>query len=593
MASGLGSGKAPNPAPPRGISIGTTIMGCRIFRRLPANAALYFGRRRAMLRRSVSLLLALFVAVPLLSQTPNLKVKIRAALYDRDLNLKPVPHLAISLHSLDAPAAEPISIQTSLDGVADTEVSPGRYQLSTNKPVEMQGKTYLWTLDLTLAKPGTTVELSNDNATATDLSGGRGAQVDQLADQFKRLKPTIVTVWTQDGHGTGFLVDPAGLIITNQHVVAGHSYLAAQFDGTRKVTAELLAEDEQKDVAVLRVNLSPIPEAVVAPIAKGEGTLLEGERVFTIGNPLDQEKVLTSGIVSKVSADTIISDVNINPGNSGGPLFNSSGMVVGITTYGTGRASGPGLSGIVPISVATETLAEAKTKAATAAPPSARLLPVIPAIKYPADGLRALGTARWEKKVYYFSLGEFDVEVVTPVTSFEVAQERLNRAEKEREKRARKSGAPAEQAHPASDLEARYDPVIRIAARPRLRTAWMKSLGEGMATGGLAPTTMHFKADFLKMRLLCGPNEVEPILPGRTPLTVEGQNAYIRVNDATYEGWYTYPPDAISPQCAQVALEVYSVKEPDKPVTKTFEAESVKHIWGDFEPYRKVQPGTK
>ncbi len=509
-----------------------------------------------MLRRSVSLLLALFVAVPLLSQTPNLKVKIRAALYDRDLNLKPVPHLAISLHSLDAPAAEPISIQTSLDGVADTEVSPGRYQLSTNKPVEMQGKTYLWTLDLTLAKPGTTVELSNDNATATDLSGGRGAQVDQLADQFKRLKPTIVTVWTQDGHGTGFLVDPAGLIITNQHVVAGHSYLAAQFDGTRKVTAELLAEDEQKDVAVLRVNLSPIPEAVVAPIAKGEGTLLEGERVFTIGNPLDQEKVLTSGIVSKVSADTIISDVNINPGNSGGPLFNSSGMVVGT-------------------------------------PPSARLLPVIPAIKYPADGLRALGTARWEKKVYYFSLGEFDVEVVTPVTSFEVAQERLNRAEKEREKRARKSGAPAEQAHPASDLEARYDPVIRIAARPRLRTAWMKSLGEGMATGGLAPTTMHFKADFLKMRLLCGPNEVEPILPGRTPLTLEGQNAYIRVNDATYEGWYTYPPDAISPQCAQVALEVYSVKEPDKPVTKTFEAESVKHIWGDFEPYRKVQPGTK
>jgi hypothetical protein len=218
---------------------------------------------------------------------------------------------------------------------------------------------------------------------------------------------------------------------------------------------------------------------------------------------------------------------------------------------------------------------------------------VIPPAKYPADGLRALGNTKWDKKVYYFTLGEFEVEVVTPVTAFEVVQERATRAEKEREKRAKKSGAPAEPLHQASDLEAKYDPVIRISARPRLRTAWMKSLGEGMATGGLAPTTMRFKTDFLKMRLLCGSNEVEPILPGRMPLTVDAQNAYVRVNDATYAGWYTYPPDAISPQCAQVALEIYSVKEPDKPLTRAFETDSVKHIWDDFEPYRKVQTGAK
>lgn len=546
-----------------------------------------------MLRRVASLLLSLLVSIPLFSQSPNVKVKIRAALYDHDLNLKPVPHLAIGLHNPETATAEPIAAQTNLDGVAEIEVPPGRYQLTTSKPVEMQGKTYLWKVDLNLTKPENLVELSNDNAAVTDLAGGRGAQVDQLADQFKRLKPSIVTIWTQDGHGTGFLVEPSGLIVTNQHVVAGHTYLAAQFDSTRKLTAELLAEDKQKDVAVLRVNLGPVPDAVVAPIAQGEGTLLEGERVFTIGNPLDQEKVLTSGIVSKVSADTIISDININPGNSGGPLFNSSGMVVGITTYGTGRGSGPGLSGILPISVATETLKEAKTKASASGPPPARLLPVIPPTKYPADGLRALGGTKWDKKIYYFIAGDFEGEVITPVTAFEVVQERSSRAEKEREKRAKKSGAPAEEKHEASDLEAKFDPVIHISVRPKLRTAWMKSLGEGMATGGMAPTTMHFKTDFLKMRLMCGTNEVEPILPGRNALTVDGQNAYVRVNDSTYEGWYTYPPDAFSPQCAQVALEVYSVKEPDKPITKTFEAESVKHIWGDFEPYRKVQASAK
>jgi S1-C subfamily serine protease len=558
-----------------------------------------------MLRRIVRVVLA-FTVIPVLvahfsdpaetsafAQTSNVKLKVRAALYDHDLNLKAVPHLAIELRNLDAPASASISIQTNLDGNADAELPPGHYQLVAAKPVEFQGKTYTWTVDLHLTKPENSVELSNDNATATDLSGGRGAQVDQLADQFKRLKPSIVTIWTAEGHGTGFLVDPLGLIITNQHVVSDHTYLAAQFDSSHKITAELLSADKQRDVAVVRVNLSAIPEAVVAPIAQGQGTLLEGERVFTIGNPLDQEKVLTSGIVSKVSDDAIISDININPGNSGGPLFNSSGMVVGITTYGIERNSGPGLSGILPISVALESLADAKAKAASAPIPSARLLPVIPAAKYPPDGLRALGTKAWEKKVYYFTAGEFEVEIVTPVTAFSAAQEQATRAEKERDKRAKKAGATPAEAPQASNIDAKYDAVIRLHARPRLRTAWMKSLGEGMVTGGMAPNTMHFKADFLRMRLLCGTNVIEPIVPGRVPLTVVGQNAYVRVNDATYEGLYTYPADAISPQCQQVTLEIYSVKDPDKPVTHPLDGNAVQQIWNDFEPYRKVQSAAK
>jgi len=527
------------------------------------------------------------------AQTPNVKLKIRAALYDHDLNLKPVPHLALELRNLDSSTAAPIATQTNLDGILETELPAGHYQVVASKPIEFQGKTYTWSVDYNLTKPENSVELSNDNAKTNDLSGGRGAQIDQLADQFKHLKTSIVTIWTAEGHGTGFLVDPAGLIITNQHVVSNQAYIAAQFDSAHKLTAELLAEDKQKDVAVLRVNLAPVSAVVIAPIAQGQGSLLEGERVFTIGNPLDQEKVLTSGIVSKVSSDAIISDININPGNSGGPLFNSSGMVVGITTYGIERNSGPGLSGILPITAAMESLTEAKIKAAAGPPPAARLLPVIPAAKYPADGLRSLGTKAWEKKVYYFTAGEFEVEVVTPVTAFSAAQERNTRAEKEREKRAKKAGAIPAEAPQASDIDAKYDAVIRLHARPRLRTAWMKSLGEGMATGGMAPNTMHFKADFLRMRLLCGTTEIEPILPGRVPLTVVGQNAYVRVNDATYEGVYTYPPDAISPECQHVTLELYSLKEPDKPVTHAFEENSVQHIWSDFEPYRKAQSSAK
>ncbi len=546
-----------------------------------------------MLRRALVLTLLLLAPISFLAQSTTVKVKVKAALYDRDLNLKPVPHLAITMRSLDQGKGEPVTLQTSFDGLAEADLPSGRYTLTTSAPIEFQGKSYTWEIQVTLVKPENLVELSNDNAKATDLSGGRGAKVDELSEHFKRLKPSIVTVWTQEGHGTGFLVDPGGLIVTNQHVTSGFTYLAVQFDSRRKLEAVQLAEDKLQDVAVLRVNMSGLTDVAIAPIAEGTGFLLEGERVFTIGNPLDQEKVLTTGIVSKVDKNSIISDININPGNSGGPLFNSSGMVVGITTYGKGGRSGPGLSGIVPIADADGVLKEARQKMATATPPSARLLPVAPAMKYPVDGLRALGSKPWDKDTYFFKLGDFDVEIVTPVTAFQASQERASRAEKEREKRAKKSGAPAaEEQHQTAEYENQYDPVIYFSVSPRLREAFWKSFGESMASPGGAPITMRFKTDFLKMRLLCGEKEVEPIRPVRYPVSIQGRTSAVKVDDATYAGSYTYLPDAISPECKTVNLEVYSVKEPDKPLVKPLEAKSVQKIWDDFEPFRKAQSTT-
>jgi S1-C subfamily serine protease len=533
------------------------------------------------------LLLAGLAAWPIAAQTPVVKVKVRAAVYDRDLNLKPVPHLELTFHSMDSEKAEPTVLQTTLDGTAEAELAPGLYRVSTSKPLEFQGKSYLWDLQVQLKTSEYVLELSNDNAKVTDLSGGRGVQVDSLADHFRELKGSVVTVWQQSGHGTGFLVDPAGLIVTNQHVIEGFTYLAVQFDDRRKLAAEVLAEDKQKDVAVLRVNLAEVSGVVVAPIASGSGTLLEGERVFTIGNPLNQEKVLTTGVVSKVEKDSIISDISISSGNSGGALFNSSGTVVGITAYRTGRGVGAGLSGIVPIAEAADVLAAARTKAAGSAPPSPRLLPVPPPAKYPPDALRAVGNRPWAKDKYYFKLGDFGIELITPVTRYEMAMERASRAEKERQKRAKKSGAPVPEEHQPTDFETKYDSVVSVNVSPMLKQDFWKSMGAGQGN-----VVLHFKSDFLKMRLLCGSDEIEPILPGRYPLTVI-EGGRVRVNDSSYEGAYTYRPDAISPNCKQVSVEVYLSKEPDKPLVKVLDPGAVSQIWDDFDPVRKADGSTK
>ena len=105
----------------------------------------------------------------------NVKLKVRAAIYDRDLNLKPVPHLVMKLIS-SATGAQPITLQTSFEGMTEADLPAGSYHLVTDSPVELFDKSYKWEFDVTFTKPENTLELSNDNAKATPLAGARDAR---------------------------------------------------------------------------------------------------------------------------------------------------------------------------------------------------------------------------------------------------------------------------------------------------------------------------------------------------------------------------------------------------------------------------------
>jgi S1-C subfamily serine protease len=314
-----------------------------------------------------------FLSPPLWSQVDTSKLKVRAILVDNDLNQKPVPRLSVALVRTDQEGTQPVTAKTGFDGVVELQLSPGKYRLSTPEPTEFPGKKYSWEIEIGVASPESTVELSNDNANVSQVPAPTPARkVDELTTLFQRYQNAIVTIWSEIGSGTGFFVDKRGLIVTNQHVVGPSTIISAQFDAKRKVLATLLAFDPEKDVAVLWANPAAFPEMIAAPIAKSESgkeAVVEGERVFTIGSPLSQRKILTSGIASKVEARAVISDININPGNSGGPLFNSIGEVVGITTFGEHERSGPGISGIVRIEEALPVLEQARRKMGDFLPP--------------------------------------------------------------------------------------------------------------------------------------------------------------------------------------------------------------------------------
>lgn len=440
----------------------------------------------------------------------------------------------------------------------------------------------------------------NPHSTTSGASKS-GRVVDEMAAKFKSLQNGVLTVWSEFGHGTGFIISGDGLVLTNQHVVGPSEYLALQFDQERKIRAVLLASDPQRDVAVLLCDLSAFPEAIALQLAQKDElnpSLVEGERVFTIGSPLNQQKIITSGIASKIEKTAIISDVNINHGNSGGPLFNSQGQVVGITTFGdfTSRG-GPGVSGILKIEEALSIVDEAKSKMKGIQRPGPNLLPVEPNDVFPIDAIKStLVQEKFDAKPYSMGIGDFDVVMITPPLKYRAERESDIKAAKEKGKRNRKSEVAVQNSfRPLDDLKnwevyvGEYKPVLIIRATPKLRettgSIFLRSLA---ASGGAynVPAKLRFKADFYKMKLLCGAKEISPILPGKIAHVVDVRSGLVNATDATYEGFYEYPADSVNPTCGSVTLTLFGEKDPSKAISKTLSEKSISRISEDFAPYR-------
>ena len=549
----------------------------------------------------------LSVCVSARTQSDLRKINVRVVLVDKELNQKPVPHISLVFSSL-AGGHPDLFLQgrTDFGGNAEFQAPPGKYRVATPQGIDFQGRHYEWDVEVSVTEQACLVDLSNDNARVTELSSPEPERnLDDLTSMFQKYKTSVVTVWSEIGSGTGFVVDPAGLVMTNQHVVGPSELVSVQFDARRKVSAKVLAFDAERDVAILYADLSAFPEATIAPItAQKRGAIaVEGERVFTIGSPLGLRKIITSGIVSKVEARAILSDVNINHGNSGGPLFNSLGQVIGITTFLVPGGNGPGVAGVIRIDQTLPVLEQARKKLKDAALPSARLLPVEPSEPYPLESLRETSTSgRFDRKPYIFTIGGFDVALGTPVLEYELQSLAGHAAIRERTKRTRRPGEspksnfePLQNLHEWAEYTGEYKPVLLIQAAPQLRETFGSMVGRELVPSmerlGGAPR-LRFRTDFYRMKLLCGGKEVEPIQPGKAATVVNAHTSFVNVSDATYVGIYSYPPDAISPSCGSVTLQLYSEKEPDKPESKQLDQRSVDRVWNDFRPYLAVYGGS-
>jgi S1-C subfamily serine protease len=170
------------------------------------------------------------------------------------------------------------------------------------------------------------------------------------------------TKQTEQALGSGFVIDKAGHIVTNYHVIAGAQRVQVSFSGNDQIDAKVVGKDPSTDVAVLQIDAH---SRALTPLPLGDSDKVQvGDGVVAIGNPFGLTRTVTSGIVSALQREidapnsykiehAIQTDAAINHGNSGGPLINALGQVIGvnaqINTGNTGQQGNVGIGFAIPV----------------------------------------------------------------------------------------------------------------------------------------------------------------------------------------------------------------------------------------------------
>ena len=501
--------------------------------------------------QALVLAMLLFVAPAAIAGQALPVLHIRAVLTDANGQATPVARHAL-LISDNPPTREPRRVVTSIDGTADVRLRPGNYTVESDAPVRFQGTAYHWTRTVAVVDGRESVlELTLVNATAEALTPGStdapaSSNATDPSLSVRQWVDSVVQVWSPTAHGSGFLADAAGFIVTNQRVVGDAATVEVQLSRSIKVAGMVLEADRPHDMAVVRIDSSVM--ASIKPVPLGcprtaPATVARGQEIIAIAAPLRQERGMNWGTVTRVDARLIASDLTLATGGTGGPVFAPSGELAGMTALPDERgAARRGAARIVRIEPVCDLLASAARKAMATLPPSAMHLPVEPMQPAPVATFKeAVRRRAGSLKPYRMAAADFDVAFIPPILNYAAQSQ------------------PGVSFSNWSDYVADIPPVLFIRVTPKMVESMWARVARGAATtqGMALPPITRMGPGFLALRAFCDGTEVPPVHRFKLELRVSE-------TDAVYEGLYAFDPAALGPECATVALSLYSEKEPAK-----------------------------
>jgi Trypsin-like peptidase domain len=514
----------------------------------------------------------------------------------RDAARMPVPVARHALLISDNPnTTTPTRIVTGSDGTVEVKLRPGNYTVESDEPLIFDGKSYQWTstLDVTAARTAT-LELTADNAEIGGAAPGSPASPlvqDEDRSLLPRFRNSLVSIWTPRTRATGFVVDATGLVVTSQRALGTESAIEVQLTGAVKVMARVLLADAMRDVAVLWIDpmsaagLPPIPVACTGESKRAAAT---GQRLVALGLPLRGEPDSSPGDVVRTEAGAGVADVRLAPGSFGGPVFDTAGVLVGVSSIVDDEDERRRTARVIPVDAVCQVVTSAEKVRQTSQPPAPSHLPVEPPRAFPADGLAAAAKAfggDWSG--YRFSSSEFDIAFVTPAAVYHA--QNLARSAEARPGRGGLTQVEiraGQQISPTdfgawSDYFEETPPVLAVRVTPRLAEGFWTTVARGAAytQGVQVPSIKHFKPGFARLQAYCGDVEVAPIHPFLL-------DARISETDAVREGLYIFDPQALGPHCRTVKLSLYSEKDPKKADTRVVDPQLVERVWQDFASYR-------
>lgn len=207
-------------------------------------------------------------------------------------------------------------------------------------------------------------------STGTVVMSATGTTLPSLADIVQRVSPAVVSLVAAKGLGSGFVIEPSGYVVTNNHVIQGSTQVDVRFGDGRRFKARIVGQDEPTDVALLKIDgAPPLPSVKFGDDRRAR----VGDWVLAVGNPFGFSGTVTAGIISARGRDEVGAaqftdylqlDAAITSGNSGGPTFDMSGRVIGMNTLGYVSPTGERIAGLgfaIPATTVQRVVSDLKT----------------------------------------------------------------------------------------------------------------------------------------------------------------------------------------------------------------------------------------